>query len=106
MRKAKKIGILLILLGICLPTATLPFITEFHPAPDICLTANFFQNMQNMEVALGTRQQYRPGVTMVEMKNSNISIPYRYIFASGAVLACMGIAIIVLWNDKKDKLKQ
>jgi hypothetical protein len=46
--KTKKIGIVIILIGLCLPTATLPFISEFHPLPNVCLTSNFFGNLGNM----------------------------------------------------------
>ena len=79
MTKAKKIGIYLIIAGILLPSATLPFIKEFHPQPGICLTSNFFSNLGNMIV-------YSP----------LISVPYRYIFILGAISGCIGIGVLVL----------
>ncbi len=96
MTKAKKIGIILILVGICLPTATLPFITEFHPQPEICLTSNFFGNMGNMVVALGSKQTGISGKDTEIVKSPIVAVPYRYLFALGVILICTGIGIIVL----------
>ena len=79
MTTAKKTALLIILAGICLPTAAMPFITEFHPQPGICLSSNFFGNLGNMMVAI-----------------SNTNIPYRYLFSSGTVLTCIGLGILVL----------
>ncbi len=90
MKKIKKIGIILILIGLCLPTATLPFITEFHPVQNLCLTSNFFQNMGNMKIALSSRT----------------SIPYRYIFSLGVVLTFAGIGAITLLVDNKKIVRQ
>ena len=53
MARSKKTAFIIILIGVCLPTATLPFVTEFKPVPELCLTSNFFQNMGNMIVVLG-----------------------------------------------------
>ncbi len=103
MGKAKKIGIVLILFGLCLPAATLPFITEFHPLPDVCLTSNFFGNMGNMVVALGTKQMNISNKYAGIMYSPKIAIPYRYIFALGVVLVCTGIGIISLSSNKKSK---
>ncbi len=95
MTKAKKIGIIILLVGICLPTATLPFITEFHPRPNICLTSNFFGNMGNMIVAFGTEQTGASGDTGTATAPL-VAIPYKYLFALGVILTCTGIGIIVL----------
>lgn len=102
MRKAKKIGIVLILVGLFLPTATLPFITEFHPQPDICLASNFFGNFWNMVVAFGTKQMNIAGTYTEAMYSPLIAIPYKYLSALGINLICAGMAIIVLSWDKKD----
>jgi len=91
MSLSKKIGIVLLLIGICLPTATLPFITEFKPVPELCLTSNFFQNMGNMIVVFGSG--YMSSVSDV---SGLLAIPYRYLFSSGVILACIGCGAIVL----------
>lgn len=93
MTKAKKFGIILILVGICLPTATLPFITEFRPAPELCLTSNFFNNMGNMVVTFGRKQVDAPDIGS---GNNLIAIPYRYLFALGVILTCTGLGTIVV----------
>jgi len=79
----KKIALLLILAGICLPTAPMPFITEFHPQPGICLSSNFFGNLGNMMLAIG-----------------QLHIPYRYLFSSGVVLTCIGLGMLVLSSGR------
>ncbi|HDH53858.1 MAG TPA: hypothetical protein ENH24_05170 [Nitrospirae bacterium] len=89
MTKAKKIGLMLIIIGMCLPTATLPFITEFNPVPEICLTSNFFKNMGNMIVVFGS-----------EAVSPLIAIPYRYLFSIGVVLVCTGLGILVMTSGK------
>ena len=80
---AKKIALLLILFGICLPTAPMPFITEFHPQPGICLSSNFFGNLGNMMLAMG-----------------EIHVPYRYLFSSGVVLTCIGLGMLVVSSGR------
>jgi len=104
MTRAKKIGIIILLVGICLPTATLPFITEFHPKPDICLTSNFFGNMGNMIVAFGAGQTAVSGNSGAG-GSPLIAIPYRYLFALGVILTCVGIGIIVLSPGRKPDRK-
>ncbi len=99
MTKAKKIGIIILLAGICLPTATLPFITEFHLRPDICLTSNFFGNMGNMIVAFGAGQTGVSGDTGA-VNSPFAAIPYKYLFAIGVILTCVGIGITVLSPGK------
>lgn len=115
MRKCKKIGVILILIGLCLPTVTLPFISEFYPLPNVCLTSNFFRNMGNMEIVLRPKQRTNskdiptiPSVLSPTEKKleeipykPKIAIPYRYIFALGAILVFTGIGAIVLSRDEK-----
>ena len=102
MRKAKKIGIILILVGLFLPTATLPFITEFHPLPDVCLTSNFFHNMGNMEIVLRSEQVLTPDNPQRTNYKGKIAIPYRYLFTLGVSLVCAGMGTIVLLRGEKD----
>jgi hypothetical protein len=100
MTKAKKIGIILILVGLCLPTATLPFITEFHPQPNICLTSNFFGNLGNMVVVFGAKQLNISGTDAGTMYGSLIAIPYKYLFALGVILVGTGLGVIILSPNK------
>lgn len=102
MGKAKKIGIVLILVGLFLPIATLPFISEFHPLPDVCLTSNFFANLGNMVVVFGIKQMNISGTYTGAMYSPLIAIPYKYLFALGVTLVCVGIGTIVLSRDKKN----
>ena len=95
----KKMALFLIIAGICLPTATLPFITEFRPVPELCLTSNFFQNMGNMMVVLG-----RSGAGIETFTagsgQATLAIPYRYLFSAGVLLACSGLGLLVIASGK------
>jgi hypothetical protein len=91
MSTSRKIGIIVLLIGICLPTATLPFITEFKPVPELCLTSNFFQNMGNMVVVFGAGN-----MSYVSDVSGLLAIPYRYLFSIGVILTCIGCGTIVL----------
>lgn len=105
MKTTTKIGLILILIGVCLPTATLPFITEFKPVPELCLTSNFFQNMGNMIVVFGP-DNFNLSSGDAGSISSALAIPYRYLFSLGVILTCIGIGIIVLFSNtptsKKD----
>ncbi len=101
MTKTKKIGIILIIVGLCLPTATLPFISEFLPLPDVCLTSNFFHNMGNMEIVFRPEKGDAAGTNY----KAKIAIPYRYVFAFGIVLMFTGIGVITLSGNNKGKSK-
>ena len=87
MTTARKIGLILIIIGVCLPTAALPFISEFRPHPELCLTSTFFSNMGNMMLAI----------------SSSFIIPYRYLFAFGVVMVCTGLGVIVAYYPSVPK---
>ena len=94
----RKIAIIIVLVGICLPTATMPFITEFHPRPEICLTSNFFGNLGNMVVVFGGSHS-----KAVASNTPFMSVPYRYLFSSGIVMICTGLAMLVLSINSNSK---
>ena len=100
MTRAKKIGIFLIIAALLLPSATLPFITEYHPKPGICLTSNFFSNLRNMVVAFGTKQMNMSVTGAGTVYSPLIAIPYRYLFVLGVILGCIGIGILALSSSK------
>jgi len=97
---AKKTALIIILIGVCLPTATLPFISEFKPVPELCLTSNFFQNMGNMVVVIGGKGE---GFIAASGDRSSglLSIPYRYLFSLGVVLVCSGLGFLVVVSGNK-----
>lgn len=100
MARAKKIGIFLIIVALLLPSATLPFITEYHPKPGICLTSNFFSNLGNMVVAFGAKQMNMYVADAETVYSPLIAIPYRYLFVLGVILGCIGIGILALSSSK------
>lgn len=99
MTTTKKIALLLVIAGVCLPTTTLPFITEFRPVPELCLTSNFFQNMGNMMVVLGRTGAGLEAVT-AESAQAPLAIPYRYLFSAGVLMVCSGMGLLVIASGK------
>ncbi len=102
MGKAKKIGILIILIGLFLPTVTLPFITEFYPLPEVCLTSNFFGNLGNMEIVFRPGQATEIDKAEATGYRAKIAVPYRYIFALGVILVCAGTGIMVITSGGRN----
>jgi len=102
MKNTTKLGLILILIGICLPTATMPFITQFKPVPELCLTSNFFQNLGNMIVVFGA-DNFNSSVSDASLLSGSLAIPYRYLFSFGIILACIGAGIIVLFSGNSSK---
>jgi hypothetical protein len=105
MTRAKKIGIFLIIAALLLPSATLPFITEYHPEPGICLSSNFFSNLGNMVVAFGAKQVNMSVAGAETVYSPLIAIPYRYLFVLGINIACIGMGTIVLSSGKTADVK-
>jgi len=105
MSNIRKVGIVLLLVGICLPTATLPFITEFKPVPELCLTSNFFQNMGNMVVVFWTTQMDMSAGSTGAVSPA-LAIPYRYLFSLGVILTCAGIGMVVLTAGNHSEKKR
>jgi hypothetical protein len=100
MTRAKKIGIFLIIAALLLPSAALPFITEYHPEPGICLTSNFFSNLGNMVVAFGAKKMNMSVAGAETVYSPLIAIPYRYLFVLSVILGCIGIGILALSFSK------
>jgi len=89
MKAAKKIGIILSLLGLCLPLLTLGFIDLFSIYPPTEPPQNLFltviTNLQHMEVFILVK-----------------AVPYRYFYSLGVLLFFTGVAFIALsGGDKK-----
>ena len=101
MSPLRKTGIILIIVGFFLPTAVLPFITEFKPVPELCLTSNIFSNMGNMMVTFGRTE----GATVLSGRvSAALSIPYRYFFSAGVTGFCAGLILVVLsWGNGNDR---
>ena len=104
MKTSTKIGILFIIVGICLPTATMPFITQFKPVPELCLTSNFFQNLGNMIVVFGA-SPISISADDAGSISAALAIPYRYLFSFGVILMCVGAGTIVLCSDSGSSTK-
>lgn len=99
-RKAKIAGVIVMLAGIFISVATLPFIKEFRPVPELCLSSNFFENMDNMLIVLGSKGLNVPGGNEKIFYDALIVVPYRYLFSTGIVLFTAGICILVLFSKR------
>ncbi len=125
MSKHKRIGIILVLLGLCIPLLLLGFATKINDN----LSTNYLfalqhvnppqedivDKIQNLEIVLREKQsrtwreeernEFDPqqmlpaGLYPVTGKEINkISIHYKYIFASGIICLFIGIGFIILGN--------
>jgi hypothetical protein len=113
MSKVKKIGIVLILVGICLPVITLGFTSGYSR------NAGLIGNIQRMEIVLIPGEKPSPvpappnapppergllrfdDIPIIKPIKPELAIPYKYIFAFGVVLVFAGIGTIALSNSKK-----
>jgi len=135
MSRAKKIGIIFILVGICLPLSLLGFVSGYYPR------LGLIGNILLMEIVLRPESQGdifdqiqappeapepapefdpdapmpapKPGEIITDFKpvkeapvKPKIAIPFKYIFALSVVLVFAGTVIIVLSSNKKTELKQ
>jgi len=97
MNREKKIGIALIVFGICFPLMVLPFVSGYEKDKDMV------QNLFNLSIILNKEKV----VTMGETLSSLIKIipgrlPYRFVLASGILFIFMGILKIYLSRRKDD----
>lgn len=118
MSKIKKVGVILIIIGICLPIIFLAFASPYYP------NVGLIYNIQTMKIVLreerftkteylGTledlkEQKQRPEQPPQEIKVRipEKTIPYKYIFAFGVILIFTGIGIIVLSGNKQSGAEQ
>ncbi len=80
MSKLKRLGILLIIIGVFIPLVAYPFTTLIT---------------KGMIRLAPTRPRY------LEVVIVNIAIPYSYIMAFSITLAFIGIGIVALYQEKK-----
>jgi hypothetical protein len=98
MNKEKKIGIALIVFGICFPLMLLPFVSGYEK------DKGMVQNLFNMGIILNKEKV----VTMGETSSSSLMkiipgrLPYRFMLASGILFIFMGILKIDLSRRKDD----
>jgi hypothetical protein len=91
-----RIASLLILMGICLPLASLAFTSGYT------FNSGFVHNITHMEIECKENSflerhfrditEYRSG----KNKAPHHYLPYKYVFAAGVVLVFMGMVIIIL----------
>jgi hypothetical protein len=86
MNKARKIGIVLLLVGFCLPFAAFPLVDNYSPHESI------MTNIAGMEIVLKEQKLIvnGDGLKIEERK----SIQYRHIFLLGVVLVFTGAGFI------------
>ena len=97
MDKAKKIGIVLLLVGFCLPFVAFPFVDNYSPHESVVT------NIQEMEIVLKEQKLIITGDGLkVEEKKA---LPYRYIFLLGVVLVFTGVGFIAISKKGKKSKK-
>jgi hypothetical protein len=98
MNKEKKIGIVLIVFGICFPLMLLPFVSGYEK------DRGMVQNLFNMGIMLNKEKVVTIGETYPSslMRIIPRRLPYRFVLASGILFIFMGILKIDLSRRKDD----
>ena len=96
MDREKKIGIALIVFGICLPLMLLPFVSGYEKDKGI------IQNLLNVSVVLKKAKSVTGGetVSLPLTKIIPVRLPYRFVLASGIFFLFMGILKIDISRHK------
>jgi len=96
--REKKIGIALIVFGICFPLMLLPFVSGYEKNKGIV------QNLFNVGIMLKKEKVVTIGETFTSslVKAIPRRLPYRFVIASGILFIFMGILKIDLSRRKDD----
>jgi len=108
MSKSKKVGILLIIIGVFIPSVLYPFATLTISATLIKIAfatrgAQYEQRLSDLEVVFKKGYGiagYSEG--KIAVPEGRIAVPYRYIVAFGITIAFVGISFVALSRKKKD----
>jgi hypothetical protein len=97
MNREKKIGIVLIVFGICFPLVLLPFVSGYG------IDKGIIQNLLNVGIVLKKERPVTGGETLLSplMKIIPGRLPYRFIIASGIFLIFTGILKIDISRRKE-----
>jgi hypothetical protein len=90
MNQARRIGTILILVGLCLPIVSFAFVDNYSSEESIVT------NIMEMEVVLREGKIVISGGSFET--TSKKAIPYKYIFGLGVVLVFTGAVYITLWK--------
>lgn len=88
MNQAKKIGIILLLVGSCLPFLAFPFVDNYSPHEGI------MTNVQKMEIVLKEQKLMVSGGGLKVQEKS--AIQFKYIFGLSVVLVLVGAGFVAL----------
>jgi hypothetical protein len=90
----KKVGVILILIGICIPILAMLFAQGYDSR------RNLISNAQNIETVFWQEISHPPGLSY---RINTIYIPYRYFLALGLILTATGIGLTMLSKNEKGK---
>ena len=105
MSKAKQFGILLIIIGIFIPSILFPFtsLTDSATATKVFFAmkgVSYDTNLRDLEVVL-MKGERTDNKKVISHYKGRFVIPYRYSIAFGILLAFIGIGIVALYRNKK-----
>jgi len=99
MSTTKKLSILIIMVGLLLPVASLGFVKGYNP------NLGFVGSLPRMEIIYGHGISNRTSSLRDLITPVPKTIPYGYIFALGGILVCLGTAG-VLFNPQANIPKE
>jgi len=100
----RRIGVILLLTGVCLPLALFPFAHNYHPLK------GFWGSLNDLEIWLWeTKPEVRCDPWGIGEKLGTcprpaeyFAVPYRYPFALGVILFFSGLAVLLLpWMSNR-----
>jgi len=110
MRADRRIGVILVLVGVGLPLALLPFADYYFPE------RGFLGSLSGMEISLWQTKPERPRECPPDMPIWRVfpcfpipaeyfTVPYRYFFALGVVLFLGGLGLLILARMRNEGAK-
>ena len=113
MQKKRKIGIVLILVGLCIPILSVLFSSTYHPK------AGIIWNIKHTEIVIREQSGLIDDLALFcssnnaisksmyvgweYIKKSRIAVPCRYVFALGIGLTAIGIGFVILPKIARDE---
>ncbi len=105
MTKYKRIGIILILIGICIPLISFVFATGYNPH------FGFWWSVTKMEIKLWhtSKSTLAPGwydVDDARLVPHYVVLPYKYLFSLGIIFILVGICLFALSKSPQIERRQ
>ena len=105
--KAKRFGILLIIIGAFIPSILYPFSSLSNSATILKVAfamkgVSYDTSLQDLEIVLVKGEWKKDNKNAGGHYEGRLAIPYKYTLAFGILLAFIGIAIVAFHKDRRE----